>query len=223
MNTSKLTSRFWAYFLDSIILAGIYSGVLLILIFFFDFQMPINDFMEGEYVSTVALYLTYAILFLIYEVLFLSSKLAATPGKLLLGIELTTDKNNKFIRVLLRSLTKMIALSLYLVHIILSILAAFSKDKRMLYDKITGTFVVNKKTRRSSSGEIDPNELFDEMKRRGLRTYSEQKALAEELYVVTKCFNWFLRMGWSSIFIISFTCEFFHTRTNTAVGNYTVR
>lgn len=30
--------------------------------------------------------------------------------------------------------------------------------------------------------EIDVEELFEEMKRRGYRTYSEQQALAEEMY-----------------------------------------
>jgi len=51
-----------------------------------------------------------------------------------------------------------------------------------LHDKAARTYVVYKKVENNYSKKIDPKELFEEMKRRGLRTYSEQLALAEELY-----------------------------------------
>ncbi|HOQ36603.1 MAG TPA: RDD family protein [Acetivibrio sp.] len=182
MNISKLSRRFWAFIFDDIIVLGIYSGILLLLKYALNMDIPVYKVLDRDPTAMAVYYLSFGLLYLIYEVLFVSLKVSATPGKMLLGLEIVAENRSSFFRVLLRSLAKVIAIVTSVLPFILFILAAFSEKKQTIHDKIAGTYVIRKNVRRYAPREVDVEELFEEMKRRGYRTYSEQKALAEELY-----------------------------------------
>ena len=48
MNISKLTRRFWAYIFDDIIVLGIYLGILLILKYALNMNIPIDRLLERD-------------------------------------------------------------------------------------------------------------------------------------------------------------------------------
>lgn len=210
MSISKLSRRFTAYYFDNNIVVGIYSGILLIIKYALNMDIPIYRLFEGDFTAWSVYILSYGLLYLIYEVFFLSLKVSATPGKMIMRLEIVSDNGSSFFRVLLRSLVKVIAIMTIILPYIFYLLAAFSEKKQTIHDKIAGTFVIKKNVSRSSSKEIDVEELFEEMKRRGYRTYSEQKALTEELYGSGNNSSG-SSYGWlGALFLIfAFTCSVF--------------
>jgi uncharacterized RDD family membrane protein YckC len=218
MNISKLTRRFWAYIFDDIIVLGIYLGILLILKYALNMNIPIDRLLERDPTVMAVYYFSFGLLFLVYELFFLSLKVSATPGKMMLGLEVVTDNGNSFFKVLLRSLVKVIATVTSILPFIFFLLAAFSEKKQTIHDRIAGTFVIRKNVSRSAPREIDVEELFEEMKRRGYRTYSEQQALAEEMYgsgnnTGSASYGW---LG-GLLFIFAFVCCAFFTIDSYAI------
>jgi len=140
--------------------------------------------LKGQAISLIILYLIYGLVYLIYETSFLSSKFSATPGKIILGIEVVCYSKSNFSKILIRSLLKITAILLPPFTLLLFILSAFSKTKQSLYDKLSNTYVVNKDNSKKygTNPEMTLEEFFEEMKSRGLRMYSEQRALSQEIY-----------------------------------------
>lgn len=193
MSVSGVLRRYFALLLDSLILAGLYFGLIMALdilgigisldviiersINISQGRFNINsDLFNGYY------YFWFLMLFLIYEIGFVASGLSATPGKLILGIEVVSDSKSSIVKVILRALVKLPAVVVPPISIIYIVIALVSGKRQSLHDKVAKTYVVYKKTSKNYSNKINTQELFEEMKRRGLRTYSEQLALAEELY-----------------------------------------
>ncbi|RXE58902.1 RDD family protein [Acetivibrio mesophilus] len=191
MSVSGSFRRCFAWFLDLFILAAFNYGMILVLNLL-GIGVSFNEFLEAIVSGTedsfgliydfiLENWLIYGILFLIYEIAFVASSLSATPGKLILGIEVVSDSKGSILKVILRALVKLVDV-ITPVSIISIIMVLASRKRQSLHDKVAGTYVVYKKTNNNSSKRINTTELFEEMKRRGLRTYSEQQALAEELY-----------------------------------------
>lgn len=186
MNVSGLLRRFFAWWLfDSWIVAGLLFGLIMFLELLgvgASFEELTLGLLDNDFGVLADFYLIYAVLYLIYEICFVVSPLSATPGKLILGIEVVSDSKSSIVKAVLRCLVKLPAVLISPINIIYIIIGVVSSKRQSLHDKIAGTYVVYKKTNNHSSKRINSAELFEEMKRRGLRTYSEQVALAEELY-----------------------------------------
>ncbi len=198
MNISKLFRRFWSYCFDIIIVCGIYSGILL-LTKVLDINNTLNKALQGfhtllskgissELLNQQAYYialffLSYGLLFLAYEITFLSSKLSGTPGKLILGVEVGCSDKVSFYKVLVRSLIKVLTTLFIPLALVSFIASAFSQTKQSLHDRIAHTYVtVLNNPNRGTDPNMTLEEFFAEMTSRGLRMYSEQLALAEEIY-----------------------------------------
>lgn len=199
MNLGNLFRRFWSYCFDLIIVFGIYLGILLLLKIFVNQNLTFDLLKEiyklaskGISIETlkesthyiVMFYLPYGLLLLLYEIIFLSSKLSSTPGKLLLSLEVACFKKVSFLKVFTRSLVKVIATLIPPLTFFTFLFAAFSKTKQSIHDKMTYTYVISTKKvpQRGSKPKMTSEEFFEEMKSRGLTLYSEQKALADEIY-----------------------------------------
>ena len=199
MNISKLFKRFLAYCFDAVIVLCIHFGIIFLIKILSSnngitiLPEKINriaasnnllDALLSNAYYIVLFYLLYGLLFLIYELSFLSTKLSATPGKLVLGLEVACYSGSDFRKLLIRSLLKVTAILITPLAILLFIVSAFSKTKQSLYDKLSKTCVITKDTRkiRGTNPQMTLEEFFEEMKSRGLRMYSEQKALSEEIY-----------------------------------------
>jgi uncharacterized RDD family membrane protein YckC len=92
------------------------------------------------------LLLTYFIIFALYYCSFEVSKLQATPGKYIVGIKVT-DLNGEKI-TLKRSLIRRVSALLSSLTIFIGyLMAAFTKKKQTLHDKLAHTLVVNKSKR----------------------------------------------------------------------------
>ncbi|OPZ90282.1 MAG: RDD family protein [Firmicutes bacterium ADurb.Bin419] len=180
MNFSGLPRRFWAYFFDLIILSGIYYGLLLLLRMAGIDLLRVKDLVKNDYSFLLNLYISFGIFFVIYEVIFLSSNLSATPGKLIMEMEVVCTNANLY-KVLIRSLVKAIS-SLTGLYIILFTIAAFNDKKQATHDLLSGSFVIDAENSKYSQDVSKSEEIYLEMKNRGLRTFSEQKALTEEMY-----------------------------------------
>ncbi|HRR05133.1 MAG TPA: RDD family protein [Bacteroidales bacterium] len=225
MSISKLTRRFWAYLFDDIIVMGIYLGILLILKYALNMSIPIDRLLERDTTVMKVYLLSYGLLYLFYEVFFLSLKVSATPGKMILRLEIVSDKRSSFFKVLLRSLVKVIATLTSILPFIFFVLAAFSEKKQTIHDKLAGTLVMKKNVSRAVSREVDVEELFEEMKRRGYRTYSEQKALTEELYGSGNNSSG-ASYGWlgALFFVFAFaSCAFFTIDSYAVIEDYLVK
>lgn len=183
MNISKLFRRFWAYYFDNIIVAGIYAGILIVLKMF-GVSISLQGVLEQNYTDLVTFYLTYGLLFLVYEISFLCSSLSATPGKLILGLEVVCYNQGSLFKVFIRSLVKVIATLISFVPFIFFLIAAFTENKQSPHDIIASTLVVRKNN--AASKKINNINLIEEMQKRGINTYSEQLALASELNGTSK-------------------------------------
>ncbi|WP_010681327.1 RDD family protein [Acetivibrio cellulolyticus] len=198
MNISKLFRRFWAYCFDIMIVCGINSGILL-LTKVLDTNNTLNaalqelrtvfskgilvNILNGQAYYIALFFLSYGLLFLIYEIIFLSSKLSATPGKLILRLEVACGNKVNFFKVFTRSLLKVIATLVFPLTFIAFLISACTHTKQTLHDKLANTYVITVNTsNRGTTPHMSLNEFFEEMTSRGLRMYSEQKALAEEIY-----------------------------------------
>lgn len=182
MEVCKLSRRFWAYVFDNIIVSGIYAGFLVAL-HALGKDIPIKGIIERNPNDLALMYLTFGLLYLFYEVAFLSSKFSGTPGKLILNLQVVSCKKSTIIDALIRSCIKVIATLTQIVPVLFFILSIFTANKQAVHDLAADTIVMQKKKRAViRSSNVDPSvNLFEEMKRRGLKTYSEQLALAKEL------------------------------------------
>lgn len=191
MTVSGVLRRYFAWLIDSIILAGLTFGLTMFLEAL-GVGVPLNELVQAmirkteqslEVINSFQLevWAIYAVLFFIYEIVFVASSLSATPGKIILGIEIVSDRKSSIDKVIIRALVKFIG-EMFPFSLVNFIMVLVSGKKQSLHDKAARTYVVYKKVENNYSKKIDPKELFEEMKRRGLRTYSEQLALAEELY-----------------------------------------
>lgn len=199
MNLGNLFKRFWSYCFDLIIVFGIYVGILLLLEIYAN-QNVISKLIEEIYnlsskeISLAAIkenthymvkvYLAYGLLFLIYEVAFISSKISSTPGKSLLNLEVACFKKVSFLKVFIRSIVKVISILIPPLSFFSFLFAAFTKTKQSIHDKINYTYVISTKSTShlGSKPKMTREEFFEEMKSRGYTLYSEQKALADEIY-----------------------------------------
>ncbi|AEV70594.1 RDD family protein [Acetivibrio clariflavus] len=199
MNISKLFRRFWAYCFDFLIVLSIYWIILFLIKALCGYNgitssleelhrilsaEILTNVLKGQAFNIIILYLIYGLVYLIYETSFLSSKLSATPGKLILGLEVVCYNKSNFQKIIIRSLLKITAILIPPFTILLFILSAFSKTKQSLYDKLSNTCVVTKDNSKKygTNPEMTLEEFFEEMKSRGLRMYSEQRALSQEIY-----------------------------------------
>ncbi|MDQ2085955.1 RDD family protein [Herbivorax sp. ANBcel31] len=182
MEVSKLSRRFWAYFFDIIIVTGVYTGIVTVL-HMLGRDIPIKGFLERDVNDVALVYLTIGLVYLFYEIVFLSSKFSSTPGKLILNLEVVSCKKSSVFDALIRSSIKVLATLTQIVPVVFFIISIFTKNKQAVHDIASDTIVMQKKKRKVvRSNNVNPNvNLFEEMKRRGLRTYSEQVALAKEL------------------------------------------
>jgi|LSQX01.2.fsa_nt_gb uncharacterized RDD family membrane protein YckC len=216
MNISNLSRRFWAYFFDSLTVAGLYAGVL-VLLKLLGVQIQLQGVLERNHNDLSTFYMTYCLFYTLYEVIFLYSGLSATPGKLIMGLEVVCYNNGNIIKIITRALIKSIASVITFVPVIFFFVAVFSKKKQSPHDMLAQTVVVKKEN--SSSDEVTSS-LYEEMQKRGVKTYSEQLALAKEMNVPerrqasAKSHSWIglllliLSIVFSSIFTVMSVPEF---------------
>lgn len=218
MNYSAISRRFWAVFFDNCIIGGIFIGLALLLKMSGISIFPIEEIASGDMSGMSRFYLLYGIVFLAYEVGFLSSSLSATPGKIIMEIEVACA-NASFLKVILRSLIKLISTMTGL-SIIFYTIAFFNEKKQALHDLIAGSFVIDREAANSAmdltKDQAKKEALFEEMKSRGMKTFSEQKALEEEMYGKAKKspINTILSGSfiWIVILVISFAVNFFGSK-----------
>lgn len=213
MNFSKLSKRFFAFYFDTIIVSSIVSVVLLLLKRF-GTGISFENISKGDFSIFTKYFLLYFLVYLIYEIIFLSTNLSSTPGKIILEMEVVSYNSN-FIKVFIRSVVKVIQ-SLPGLIFISGLVAAFSEKKQSIHDLLARTFVTDFDSRnRSALNKMDSTEFHEEMKKRGIKTYSEQQALIQELYGNPRKFTgknllksplpWILVLIISIIFNIIFT------------------
>jgi len=180
MDYSKISKRFFAFYFDSIVVSGIVFALLLILKLI-NIEISYEGLLKGDISSVYKINLLYFLVFLVYEVIFLTSNLSSTPGKIILGVEVVS-RQSSFVKVLIRSMVKVIV-TLPGIAIISGLVAVFSDRKQSIHDMLAGTYVTDFSSRKQSfSIGMDSPEFHEEMKKRGIRTYSEQQALAQEMF-----------------------------------------
>ncbi|AUG57394.1 MAG TPA: RDD family protein [Ruminiclostridium sp.] len=213
MEVGKLSKRVWAYLFDIIIVTGIYAGILVVL-HALGKDIPIKGVIERNPNDLALMYLTFGLLYLFYEVAFLSSNFSTTPGKLILNLQVISCKKSTIFDALIRSCIKVVATLTQIVPVIFFILSIFTANKQAVHDIAADTIVMQRKKRRVvRTTNRDPSvDLFEEMKRRGLKTYSEQVALAKELNLykgkkqaATPSYAWLGVL----IFVFSIVCAMF--------------
>jgi len=190
MSYSKISRRFFAYLFDTIIVSGIACTLLLILklLNIFDIRSVAENIVNGDFSFFVNYYILCFLIYLVYEVVFLISNLSSTPGKIILDMEIVSYKSS-FLKVFIRAIVKVIE-SLTCLVLISGLVAVFTEKKQSIHDLLANTFVVDfdRKSHHLPS-RMDSEEFHEEMKRRGIKTYSEQKALAQELFGNSKKTN----------------------------------
>jgi len=183
MNYSKISRRFFAYCFDTIIVYGIICVLLLFLkvLKIFDISTYIENMLKGDFSFFTNYLLVCFLIYLAYEFIFLTSSLSSTPGKIILEMEVVSHKSS-FTKVFIRSLVKVIQ-SLSCFIFISGLVAVFTEKKQTIHDLLAKTFVIDFDSRSQSlSNKMDSEAFHEEMKRRGIKTYSQQKALAEEMF-----------------------------------------
>ncbi|TYQ15806.1 UNVERIFIED_CONTAM: putative RDD family membrane protein YckC [Acetivibrio alkalicellulosi] len=178
MQVSKLSQRFLAYFFDIVIVTGVYGGGL-ILLSLLGKDIPIQGVFQRNLNDLALFCLTFGVFYLLYEIVFLTSSLSATPGKLIFNLEIISCKKSSVVDSLIRSFIKVLATMTQIIPIFFFFVAVFRVNNQTVHDIASDTIVVKKQI----SHSVQPTgiNLFEEMKRRGLKTYSEQVALANEL------------------------------------------
>ena len=128
MPTANLTTRFIAFFIDSL---------LLLMLTFFYFQYVIKE------TDLIALFLSASFLNLFYGTLLDSSPLKGTLGKLLLGLEVVSLQGKKINlkTSLYRNCIKTLMIDLCFIGLIFFM---FSFKSKTLQDMLTKTLVVKK-------------------------------------------------------------------------------
>lgn len=215
MNFSSVSRRFWALIFDYFIIGSIFYGVVLVLKMSGISIFQLKEVVDGDFSSLSNFYLLYIIIYLIYEVTFLSSNLSATPGKIIMEMEVVSANAN-FFKVFFRSLIKAIS-TLTGLHIIFFTIAVFTEKSQALHDLLTGSFVIDKEMTSSSAMDLTKDitktdAFYEEMKKRGIKTPSEKKALAEEMFskakknstnsILSNSFIWILVLFFSIGFVV---------------------
>lgn len=151
MNFSAVSRRFWALTFDYIIIGSIMYVVILVLRMNGTSIFPVEEIIEGKFSALSKFYLIYAMIYLIYEIGFLSSNLSATPGKIIMDMEVACTNAN-ILKVFIRSLIKLIS-SVTGLYIIFFTIAIFNEKKQSVHDLFAGSFVIDKE--KTNSGGID--------------------------------------------------------------------
>lgn len=172
MYISKLSLRVWAYFFDGIIVFGIYTAIISVLKIM-GVNIPIWELIQREPNVLVPFFLTYGLLYFVYEVVFLASNLSATPGKVMLGIEVRCYKRGSIFNVIIRTLIKVI-ITVLNIGVVFFLIALFSKSRQAPHDMASDTYVIDN----NLNYEID---IFEEMQKKGFTTYKEQQSLTRKL------------------------------------------
>ena len=130
--------RVLAYIVDSIIIWVVYFIIALVIGFDMDAMMEQGDETAGMMGSAIGL--LNVLIWFLYSVGFISSKLQATPGKLLVGVKVTDEQGQRVgvLRALGRELSKIISGVILMIGYIM---VAFTDRKRGLHDMIAGTLV----------------------------------------------------------------------------------
>lgn len=216
MNYARLSRRFFSLYFDSLIVTGIISAFLLFLKIF-DIGISFEGIMEGDFSFLSRYSILYLLIYLAFEVSFLTSALSATPGKIILGLEVVSYESS-FLKVFIRSIVKVIGALSGLIYIS-GLVAAFNEKKQSIHDLLAKTFVTDLDSRNQSfSSNMDSAEFHEEMKKRGIKTFSQQQALAEEMFgKANKANNNLLRspLLWVIVLVILIFVGFVYTRTVT--------
>lgn len=133
--------RFFAYIIDMVIL-WVPFGPL----YYFTYIAPVWQLsMPEQFAMSALVNLIMMTTPLLYSIVFESSKLQATPGKLVLGIKVTDMEGNRltFWKATARTVCKFISGLTILVGYMM---AAFTTRKQALHDKLSNTLVVGKNT-----------------------------------------------------------------------------
>lgn len=149
--------RFFAFLMDGFFIYSVtILLVLLLTLFFFGTVFIASSsvkilsvaMIKGISISGVILYCVLLFLIVIgtritYYSYFESSKLCATPGKLLFGLVVCTDSYSElsFLTAFFRNIAKILS---YLILGIGFLMIGFSKNNQGLHDLIVGTYVVKK-------------------------------------------------------------------------------
>lgn len=80
-------------------------------------------------------------IWLLYEASFLCSRLSATPGKIVLGMEVSYLRQARFLNVILRTLVKLFLIYTGIGIIIEFLVMVFNRERRTLHDLAAGTQV----------------------------------------------------------------------------------
>lgn len=217
MNYARLSRRFFALYFDSCIVAGIVSTLLLFLKMF-DIGISFEGILEGDFSYLSRYYALFFFVYLAYEIVFLISPLSSTPGKIILGQEVVSYESS-FLKVIIRSIVKVIGAFSALIYIS-GLVAAFNEKKQSIHDLLAKTFVTDlDRSNRAFSSNMDSSEFHEEMKKRGIKTYSQQQALAEEMFGKARKANNNLLMNpllWVIVLIISIVIGLVYSRTITS-------
>jgi uncharacterized RDD family membrane protein YckC len=154
--TSAQYSGFWrrlcAFLLDGLLITFINAAFIVVLVII----EPSYDQLVASPVVIIAYSFAVVFLFFIYETIFLSSSRMATPGKQLLGIEVTDMDGNRisFSCAVLRGIIKFGLIfvgrippaigCLTWLNLLNPFLIVFTVEKQAIHDYIAGTVVVKK-------------------------------------------------------------------------------
>lgn len=116
---------------------------------------------------------------LIFETLFVYSPLSGTPGKILMNIEVSCYRNASFLKVLIRTLTKVIALYTG-ISIIEFFVIVFNKKKQSIHDMLAST-VVNYKESSFIDTKTQRDIIIQQLDSGFIKTYDEILELKESL------------------------------------------
>lgn len=181
MQISSLFRRFWAYYFDCNIILGIYGGLIFGLkVYGMNIQLFINKGVDFNYDIILKILMFYGLFFFIYEYFFVVIPLSATPGKLLFDLEVAFLRRGNIFKVFLRSILKTLATLIPFGSFIFCLAALFTSNKQSIHDAISGTIVI-KKAIKNKTKTFEDVDIFQEMKERGIKTYSEQLELMKEL------------------------------------------
>ena len=161
--TRALYSGFWrrlfAYFVDGLLVTFISAAIIvvpLMMLIAFDESVVVSS------IASLAEIVLIVLLFFLYEAYFLSSSRMATPGKRLLGIQVTDMKGNQisFSRALLRSVIKLglilvgsvttafglpqVISFISWINVLNPFLIVFTEKKQAIHDHVAGTVVIRK-------------------------------------------------------------------------------
>ncbi len=148
-NYAGFKLRLIAYFIDWVILIALQATLFLSLVFI----AWLSETARHEHyafllqvIYTILLIVLVTLLFLsnlLYFTIFESSKLMATPGKLVLGIVVTDSagERNSFWRAFSRNIAKFLSCFLLYAGFVM---AAFTKKKQALHDIIADCLVVKR-------------------------------------------------------------------------------